>query len=118
MCCLSLYLMIRRAPRSTLFPYTTLFRSDSETPKSLATWLIGACQRRATATTSRRNSSGNGLGICCLLSVRVILTDQESTKPGADPFEYSDDCVDQLLRTTLGGPPPHCPAGHPAKLAP
>src|SRR3712207_7993399 len=24
--------MIRRPPRSTLFPYTTLFRSDAETP--------------------------------------------------------------------------------------
>src|SRR5256885_10680136 len=27
------FLMIRRPPRSTLFPYTTLFRSASETPK-------------------------------------------------------------------------------------
>src|SRR5712692_10957015 len=26
------FLMIRRPPRSTLFPYTTLFRSDLETP--------------------------------------------------------------------------------------
>src|SRR2546427_3491769 len=28
--------MIRRPPRSTLFPYTTLFRSDREKAKSLA----------------------------------------------------------------------------------
>src|SRR5258708_21257477 len=27
MCCLFFFLMIRRPPRSTLFPYTTLFRS-------------------------------------------------------------------------------------------
>src|SRR5438874_12075776 len=27
---LSFFLMIRRPPRSTLFPYTTLFRSDDE----------------------------------------------------------------------------------------
>src|SRR5438093_7490850 len=26
------FLMIRRPPRSTLFPYTTLFRSDTNTP--------------------------------------------------------------------------------------
>src|SRR5256885_12449744 len=26
------FLMIRRAPRSTLFPYTTLFRSQGESP--------------------------------------------------------------------------------------
>src|SRR5438874_7743659 len=28
MICLFFFLMIRRPPRSTLFPYTTLFRSD------------------------------------------------------------------------------------------
>src|SRR2546422_4285787 len=27
------FLMIRRPPRSTLFPYTTLFRSDREEPR-------------------------------------------------------------------------------------
>src|SRR6202023_3940505 len=30
MCSLIFFLMIRRPPRSTLFPYTTLFRSDHE----------------------------------------------------------------------------------------
>src|SRR2546421_3381723 len=30
---MSFFLMIRRPPRSTLFPYTTLFRSQKETPK-------------------------------------------------------------------------------------
>src|SRR5258708_36547409 len=30
------FLMIRRPPRSTLFPYTTLFRSRSEPPSNLA----------------------------------------------------------------------------------
>src|SRR3954466_16435271 len=29
-CCLFFFLMIRRPPRSTLFPYTTLFRSAGE----------------------------------------------------------------------------------------
>src|SRR5690349_22216460 len=39
------FLMIRRPPRSTLFPYTTLFRSSS------------ACRRRwTTATASMRSS--------------------------------------------------------------
>src|SRR2546429_5150495 len=31
-CFLFFFLMIRRPPRSTLFPYTTLFRSNSSTP--------------------------------------------------------------------------------------
>src|SRR2546427_3795616 len=42
--------MIRRPPRSTLFPYTTLFRSEREstTPAESSAWLAGgAIQRRA-----------------------------------------------------------------------
>src|SRR2546430_597468 len=37
--------MIRRPPRSTLFPYTTLFRSDAERPL-VGEWLFGCdvCQ--------------------------------------------------------------------------
>src|SRR5256885_12570574 len=31
------FLMIRRPPRSTLFPYTTLFRSDESTRSSVTT---------------------------------------------------------------------------------
>src|SRR2546429_9678806 len=30
--------MIRRPPRSTLFPYTTLFRSSSQTPAGATSW--------------------------------------------------------------------------------
>src|SRR2546427_3703523 len=30
------FLMIRRPPRSTLFPYTTLFRSGAQQPRELA----------------------------------------------------------------------------------
>src|SRR6266536_5641014 len=40
------FLMIRRPPRSTLFPYTTLFRSTSPTP-CRAPWPVpSACTRR------------------------------------------------------------------------
>src|SRR5256885_10796727 len=35
--------MIRRPPRSTLFPYTTLFRSWNDWPNS---WRIGAAPKR------------------------------------------------------------------------
>src|SRR2546425_4482880 len=45
------FLMIRRPPRSTLFPYTTLFRSDADAHGRLAPGdrpqLVGtACRRR------------------------------------------------------------------------
>src|SRR2546430_7299788 len=34
--------MIRRPPRSTLFPYTTLFRSDHECPRSYCSRMAGS----------------------------------------------------------------------------
>src|SRR5258707_1732199 len=36
MCSLFFFLMIRRPPRSTLFPYTTLFRSSHDVRRRLA----------------------------------------------------------------------------------
>src|SRR3712207_9134799 len=50
------FLMIRRPPRSTLFPYTTLFRSWRRCPESapprlghvrLATWNVNSIRSRA-----------------------------------------------------------------------
>src|SRR5947209_16263027 len=32
--------MLRRPPRSTLFPYTTLFRSDPRTPATIAVFVV------------------------------------------------------------------------------
>src|SRR3712207_7399167 len=42
--------MIRRPPRSTLFPYTTLFRSRSQRPEAAAlrAWAATIQQRRGT----------------------------------------------------------------------
>src|SRR3712207_8167424 len=54
------FLMIRRPPRSTLFPYTTLFRSIIEVPSSggaVPVFLVGAgswAVGRALAERSRR----------------------------------------------------------------
>src|SRR5438445_9124866 len=45
------FLMIRRPPRSTLFPYTTLFRSASLTPRRLIWWTSLA--RPCTASLNR-----------------------------------------------------------------
>src|SRR5215469_16598974 len=59
------FLMIRRPPRSTLFPYTTLFRSGSRRPRSqrdscraapLRTGLVRAAPERDRKST-RLNSS-------------------------------------------------------------
>src|SRR5256885_10839525 len=50
--------MIRRPPRSTLFPYTTLFRSRSAARR----------RRRASATTGRAPPSAPGSTGCGLMS--------------------------------------------------
>src|SRR5258708_10716604 len=56
LCALLLFfLMIRRPPRSTLFPYTTLFRSE------LIRW-HGRCGMRCGATSPRSAPAGEGDG--------------------------------------------------------
>src|SRR2546430_9091492 len=46
--------MIRRPPRSTLFPYTTLFRSDAE-----AQWFAGSKAQAIADLNNVRTNSGN-----------------------------------------------------------
>src|SRR3712207_7844919 len=41
LCFFFFFLMIRRPPRSTLFPYTTLFRSNPTSPDPTAQRLLG-----------------------------------------------------------------------------
>src|SRR3712207_7986002 len=43
--------MIRRPPRSTLFPYTTLFRSVDSASWKAVDWLVSLCERRRHSAT-------------------------------------------------------------------
>src|SRR3712207_8861371 len=55
--------MIRRPPRSTLFPYTTLFRSRRGPPRHLAVGLPhrpGGADQHAQARRSRESRRGGG----------------------------------------------------------
>src|SRR2546422_7140482 len=56
--------MIRRPPRSTLFPYTTLFRSSTVWAPTASRWASGSPRGRAAAprwaTTSGRRSPCSG----------------------------------------------------------
>src|SRR3989442_2118682 len=72
------FLMIRRPPRSTLFPYTTLFRS---VPRSRAG------RRNCRSRSMRRASWGSiigAIGLALTLAVpggaQVSLTDRKSTR--------------------------------------
>src|SRR3712207_8546717 len=46
--------MIRRPPRSTLFPYTTLFRSSFGTPPVPEVWITSATPSPASTPSARR----------------------------------------------------------------
>src|SRR5689334_23997440 len=50
LCFCVFFLMIRRPPRSTLFPYTTLFRSDLEHG-----WRVSVCSRTAISGSQHPN---------------------------------------------------------------
>src|SRR3712207_9197249 len=54
-CVLFFFLMIRRPPRSTLFPYTTLFRSNS-TAKTISLMARKASMRRRTGCTTHQGA--------------------------------------------------------------
>src|SRR5260370_23575072 len=91
------FLMIRRPPRSTLFPYTTLFRStaaqcrsawSSTTPARSATVCTQArspsssCSRRSEEHTSELQSH---LNLVC----RLLLEKKNENKGGSQPVVKS-----------------------------
>src|SRR6266496_6253333 len=55
--CFFFFLMIRRPPRSTLFPYTTLFRSPRARPSPVAPLPGDPPPRRGDRKSTRLNSS-------------------------------------------------------------
>src|SRR5690349_22419054 len=103
--CLFFFLMIRRPPRSTLFPYTTLFRSHTRldgrcspyrqhSPMHVvaelvqeATTCIGLCWRirRADRKSTRLNSSHVEISyaVFCLKKKKQISRMKSSTQAGA-----------------------------------
>src|SRR2546430_3135865 len=80
------FLMIRRPPRSTLFPYTTLFRSRSASPfllhaarnPSTSQWRPGYCCTRSCV----------GANIVIVLGA-VLLGDRKSTRLNSSHSQIS-----------------------------
>src|SRR3712207_7623212 len=61
MCCF--FLMIRRPPRSTLFPYTTLFRSDREIPFDGLRWFFDHAETVTERNLERIRALGGGIAV-------------------------------------------------------
>src|SRR3712207_8982940 len=79
--------MIRRPPRSTLFPYTTLFRSSwpsSAPPASASTRAIStACRNRASSTDPRSAKRGHSIAgntaLTLFAATKTLVRSEEHT---------------------------------------
>src|SRR5215210_8680700 len=80
------FLMIRRPPRSTLFPYTTLFRSGAFTPGALGAALLDA-RARTLVPGARSEEHTSELQSPMYLVCRLLLEKKKkiSTTPEAPP---------------------------------
>src|SRR5256885_9787311 len=71
--------MIRRPPRSTLFPYTTLFRSVGEIGCALGAQLLEMAQRRGDVDQRRSEEHTSELQSPCNLVCRLLLEKKKKT---------------------------------------
>src|SRR4051794_32846648 len=113
------FLMIRRPPRSTLFPYTTLFRSLHSaarlTPDSLLHLTPGAVPApRANGRSCRSEEHTSELQSPVHLVCRLLL-EKKTTRPDAPPFPARSPWLastrsiapHQSHRSRLAVPSPH-----------
>src|SRR5256885_2488256 len=101
--------MIRRPPRSTLFPYTTLFRSQ-------ASWRRSAVGRNVSATALSRASYSDDSIVPVTrrrVTVQGMISDRKSTRLNSSHLviSYAVFCLkkkkEQPLRVTTHTPPHH-----------
>src|SRR5256885_6871824 len=97
--------MIRRPPRSTLFPYTTLFRSsgNSSTTISSATCGRRSTARRAARASSRSEEHTSELQSPCNLVCRLLLEKKKkiNMQDCAPDIQYHECRHRQRINTTL-----------------
>src|SRR5438034_7056685 len=93
--------MIRRPPRSTLFPYTTLFRSSSALAAVLlatAVWLWWQSDKRRDRKSTRLNSSHTVISyaVFCLKKKK-----KSNAFPYLEPLNASTSCGGSRLHRCL-----------------
>src|SRR5438477_5777621 len=72
--------MIRRPPRSTLFPYTTLFRSSPSRPTSRSSTSSRPALRRASSSSTRSEEHTSELQSHVNLVCRLLLEKKKKKK--------------------------------------
>src|SRR3989338_10653712 len=92
------FLMIRRPPRSTLFPYTTLFRSKRAAESNTPVWdaLIAETMVEKDRKSTRLNSSHSSISyaVFCLKKKQIIISGLEIVKA----FSALTDPLDERAR--------------------
>src|SRR2546427_1038715 len=101
--------MIRRPPRSTLFPYTTLFRSDFDSQRefdannNLQVWYEGLedepLRRRSEEHTSELQSQSN---LVCRLLLEKKKKKIKTTTVATQELEYETRATDNLNTPSRG----------------
>src|SRR2546430_10665616 len=85
--------MIRRPPRSTLFPYTTLFRSSEVASPEKTTWFGGCLQSSAAKAASIRSEEHTSeLQSQSNLVCRLLLEKKKKTTPTATTCQTHTEC--------------------------
>src|SRR6266436_8014804 len=80
------FLMIRRPPRSTLFPYTTLFRSAGRSPQE-----FGRCPVRPRRGSARSEEHTSELQSRLHLVCRLLLEKKKTLVKKRNPKEIEND---------------------------
>src|SRR2546423_7845128 len=85
------FLMIRRPPRSTLFPYTTLFRSSHQRVRQfLAIILNFFCLRNSATAVSRSEEHTSELQSLAYLVCRLLLEKKKRFEQFVDTAKVRD----------------------------
>src|SRR5260370_8411030 len=102
--------MIRRPPRSTLFPYTTLFRSWDKDPERLHQLVARRAGERRVGGRSEEHTSElqSHLNLVC----RLLLEKKNRTRPPRSLLAAAVFPRRFLSRSTHSPPIPHHPYHH------
>src|SRR5438876_4517505 len=102
--CSFFFLMIRRPPRSTLFPYTTLFRSDVHIPEGTVIGydLAADKQNYLDRKSTRLNSSHPSISyaVFCLKKKKKIISSPTITQDARVPSFLLPGSIQHLLPPT------------------
>src|SRR5256885_9639731 len=98
------FLMIRRPPRSTLFPYTTLFRSDEGytrkqgQPNPFHGYIFRLLTRQGAAAKDRKSTRLNSSHLVISYAVFCLKKKKKTTPQRAEPYQSSSQLIAHDIR--------------------